>query len=138
MTNPDKLTVHHSGQDSTIVELLSFFKTKDTSDFIPYHAIIDKEGNIYWGVNFHEAGEHVRDNNTGNIGICLLGDYSKKRPPIGQVSTLYDLLEFIILRYGITNIKPHNAYNTPEHKTICPGKWLSDYIESMWGEVNYG
>ena len=119
---PVALTVHHEGADYDTsrqlehVRALYEFETTPADqggsglDDLGYHLLIDTEGTVYEGrwsgddrvpvfgprtrgkrltaVN----GAHVGGFNAGNIGVCLLGDYSTK--PVPQ--PVYRSLTFVL------------------------------------------
>ena len=129
---PRKITVHHSGGEGTLGGLLNYFKGKYDSDFVPYHVIIDFDGSYYFGLQLTEVGEHCKLNNTGNVGICVLGDYSEGRPTIQQMISLYDLICFLYPHYDMEGVYPHNQL---KEDTICPGKYLTMWVEDLFGHV---
>src|SRR5262245_61371616 len=108
---------------------------------IGYHFLIDAAGNIYQGRPYLQdiplsqkpsliVGAHVAGQNTGNIGVCLLGCFH----PEANASTCNDvltlsietplvqLLAFLSVSYGMvpTNIKGHKDFTS----TACPGSNL--------------
>ncbi len=51
---------------------------------IAYHFLIDPAGNIFEGRPIKALGAHVKNHNTGNIGISIMGSYA---PPVHNVFT---------------------------------------------------
>lgn len=91
---------------------------------VGYHYMIDWKGRIFQGRPVDRLGAHTEGNNRGSIGVVLLGDFSRQRPPLEQVASLKTLLRWLIAVHGISpkNIRGHHQYKY----TLCPGKYLDD------------
>lgn len=86
---------------------------------VGYHYMIDWKGRIFQGRPVDRLGAHTEGNNRGSIGVVLLGDFSRQRPPIQQVASLKTLLRWLIAVHGISpkSIQGHHQYKY----TLCPG-----------------
>ena len=80
----DKLTLHHAACCSAddieegknqVYWIQDFHQNGRGWNDIGYHFLIDRAGNIYQGRPETVIGAHVGGENTGNIGVCLLGCY---------------------------------------------------------------
>ncbi len=91
---------------------------------VGYHYMIDWKGRIFQGRPVDRLGAHTEGNNRGSIGVVLLGDFSRQRPPIEQVASMKTLLRWLIAVHGISpkSIQGHNQFKY----TLCPGKHLDD------------
>ncbi|MBI5246904.1 MAG: N-acetylmuramoyl-L-alanine amidase [Elusimicrobia bacterium] len=91
---------------------------------VGYHYMIDWKGRIFQGRPVDRLGAHTEGNNRGSIGVVLLGDFSRQRPPLEQVASLKTLLRWLTAVHGISpeNIQGHHQYKS----TLCPGKSLDD------------
>ena len=109
---------------------------------IGYHFVVDKAGNIYQGRPETVIGAHVLDNNTGNIGVCVLGCYHPPELYCGDwltdatTNSLVALYGWISGEYNYDPnvLKGHRDY--PYNDTSCPGNnvyeklsWFRDEIE---------
>lgn len=109
---------------------------------IGYHFVVDKAGNIYQGRPETVIGAHVLDNNTGNIGVCVLGCYHPPELYCGDwltdatTNSLVALYAWISGEYNYDPnvLKGHREY--PYNDTSCPGNnvyeklsWFRDEIE---------
>ena len=109
---------------------------------IGYHFVVDKAGNIYQGRPETVIGAHVLDNNTGNIGVCVLGCYHPPELYCGDwltdatTNSLVALYAWISGEYNYDPnvLKGHRDY--PYNDTSCPGNnvyeklsWFRDEIE---------
>jgi len=77
------------------------------------------------------AGAHCggTPNNWANIdgiGICLVGDFTKRPPSSQQMGALVKLVRFLQMRYNIPKSKIYGHRSTPgyKNKTKCPGKYF--------------
>ncbi|UPT72811.1 MAG: peptidoglycan recognition protein family protein [Elusimicrobiota bacterium] len=91
---------------------------------VGYHYMIDWKGRIFQGRPVDRLGAHTEGNNRGSIGVVLLGDFSRQRPPLEQVASLKTLLRWLISVHKISpkDIRGHQQYKY----TLCPGKNFDD------------
>ncbi len=91
---------------------------------VGYHYMIDWKGRIFQGRPVDRLGAHTEGNNRGSIGVVLLGDFSRQRPPLEQVASLKTLMRWLISVHGISpkRIQGHHQFKY----TLCPGKSLDD------------
>jgi hypothetical protein len=76
-----------------------------------------------------KTGAHCKTpNNWANeeaVGICLVGDFTKRAPTARQMRSLEALVEFLQKRYGIRKSRIYGHRNTPRaHETECPGRYF--------------
>jgi hypothetical protein len=133
---PARLTVHHAGVlddgsvpgDEKMRGLLRFsLRDKPWGD-VPYHYVIDRQGNVFAARDLSFAP----DTNTGydvhgHIGICVNGDLTKQPLLEAQYRALVDLLVKLSAELAIPDgaIAGHMDYSPG--KTDCPGV-LQQYI----------
>lgn len=140
-----RITVHHSAEvgdsspgvsmSDTVATLQRIQKVHmDRGDpnhgwaDIGYHFLIDGSGRIFEGRSLKWQGAHARgDNNVQNIGVCLLGDYSKRSPGRAELQALEDLLDALRERHRI----PQRGVVTHRElvATACPGPALQSWVE---------
>jgi hypothetical protein len=95
---------------------------------IGYHFLIDGSGRVFEGRSLKWQGAHARgDNNVQNIGVCLLGDYSKRAPGRAELQALEDLLDALRERHDIPlrGVATHRELVA----TACPGPALQAWVE---------
>lgn len=126
-----RIVLHHSGSQATYDQLQRYWWSHNKK--CPYHYLIDYNGQLIKGRQDTEKGAHIRNMNTGSLGVCLLGDYTIHEPGGRQMAELDYLLTFLIASYlpTLEEVVPHNKYV----KTICPGKHLTEYAED-YGMMN--
>lgn len=124
---------------------------------IGYHFGIDGEGRVYWLNGLELVTYHAREANADGIGVCWLGDYTKKAPSAAMIDaarTLYRALEKHLGR-SLT-LQGHKEAMT--EWTECPGAhWATTkptmlrsttvpeeptkpailpYLDDLWGVAN--
>lgn len=134
---PWRITVHHSGEPNDAKaepkELLRIFERNHQGRgwaCIGYHFIIARDGRVFEGRPLRFQGAHSGgDNNIGNIGVCLIGDYDIGPVPRAQREALIDVLDRLSRRYRIarTNVYGHRDLKT----TDCPGRYLYPIVTAF-------
>jgi len=146
---PRKITVHHQGGTDaypdihqlncfegakTMRAIQSFHQNGRGWSDISYHAVIAPNGDIYQGRPFDVVGAHVKNNNTGNIGIMIIGNFEVEKPTPEQIKSLKELiiyLKTIFIQLEIPKcIHGHKEFMM----TDCPGKNLFPIIL----DIKYG
>jgi len=127
-----QITVHHSDTESTDVGAIQRIQKMHMEENgwgdIGYHFLIDPQGRIYQGRSLQWQGAHAGgDNNTGNIGICLLGDFEKDRPDPRATRSLQALIEALSVRHGIGRRAVHG--HSEFKATACPGRHLMPWVQ---------
>ncbi len=88
---------------------------------IGYHFLADDAGRIYAGVPPQYRGTHVGNNNTGNIGISLMGNYHivSEFPTQASLDSLVNMWSWLAFTYGVNpdSLFGHRNYTA----TDCPG-----------------
>jgi hypothetical protein len=140
MTHIFRITIHHSGDEGDIVgdpeQMLRHFEHIHTHNkgwaCIGYHFIIAPDGRIFEGRPLKYQGAHATgDNNIGNIGICLIGDFDRIHVPAVQKAALLATLDRLTEQYGIDK---HQIFGHREFKpTDCPGRYLMAVLRQYRG-----
>jgi len=131
------ITLHHGGvsflEDDDPAEYLRNLQAWSRSDRdwidIPYHYLIDLDGNIYEGRDIRYAGDTNTDYDpTGHALVCLLGNYEEAEPNEQQLQAIVNIFTWLCAEYNISpvTLQGHNYY---AHETVCPGEHLYRYIE---------
>ncbi len=129
-----RLTIHHSGEtrdaQSPAPGELRFFERAHKAKgwaCIGYHFIIDRDGTVYEGRPLKFQGAHaVGDNNKGNIGVCLIGNFDDTPVPNEQKAALLSVLNRLCVQYriGRDQIFGHQHFKI----TDCPGRNLQALV----------
>ena len=134
-----RITVHHEGSKAVwfsdykstaahLDKIRKFHQSKNWGD-IGYHYVIDRAGRVWEGREIKYAGAHVKDNNPGNVGVMVLGNFEVQRPSGAQIETLKKTLTAIMQknRVPVTRVYTHRELGT----STCPGRYLQPEIVKM-------
>jgi RHS repeat-associated protein len=140
----DTIVIHHEGNVqfySVHMVQLSHMVREGYTD-IGYHFVIGTIGTIYEGRRIDVRGTHVVGQNTGKIGVLLLGDFepgyvtqggtypldwNDDPGPTGeQVLSTIGLVRWLDYLYGIDSVKGHRQVE--EQESVCPGERLMPFI----------
>lgn len=128
------IVIHHS--DTAVGSAVSFDRFHREVrhwDELGYHFVIgngtgSSDGLVEVGPRWPKQkwGAHagVEAYNEFGIGICLVGDFSARRPTAAQLQSLNRLTAFLMQRYRIPPERVIGHGSIPGKKTNCPGKYL--------------
>lgn len=89
---------------------------------IGYHFAIDPSGRIWQARPLELQGAHVKDNNPGNLGIVMFGNFEEIRPTDASLSSLERMIAYAMQRF---NVPLSRVYTHRELRpTACPGRNL--------------
>lgn len=142
-----RITIHHSAnlaRSPSLREAVRAIKldqryhmqTKGWAD-IGYHYIIDPAGRIWEGRNLRWQGAHAGNQslNRGNIGVCLLGNFSGGRtgqsPSRNQTHALKALLDQLCRKHRIRRDSIFTHRELQGAVTVCPGRRLQRVVERL-------
>lgn len=139
-----RITIHHSANltrqrnERAVVAALQAIQRyhmdeRKWSD-VAYHYLIDPAGRVWQGRETNWQGAHSgRENNPGNLGICLLGNFLRKQqePTEAQTRALEGLLHRLLDHHGLNAqaIRTHSELKT----TSCPGENLQAVVDRLRG-----
>ena len=133
-----RITLHHQGEafprGRDPAQYLRNLQTwsRDTRKWldIPYHYVVDLDGNIYQGRDLRFVGDTNTDYDpAGHALIEVLGNYEEVEPNQAQRDAIVDLMTLLAAKYAIRPdaIRGHRDYSA---ETRCPGKNLYRYLEN--------
>ena len=128
---PARITQHHTAGKQPFSLKDAEEEMRFTQDFhqngrgwidIGYHFLIDGEGRVFQGRPETVVGTHVGGQNTGNIGISLMGYYHEPKNhkvSQSQLDSLAALGRWLTRNYGISpdDYKAHRDFSS----TACQG-----------------
>lgn len=152
---PYRITVHHSEDVSLAngmdehgdpVQVLRQIermhmtggKQREAMACIGYHFLISQDGRVFEGRPLQFQGAHAyKDNNRGNVGICLLGNFDHEAVPAAQRTALVTTLERLRAQFQIP-LRPGDRNGATMtilcHKdlktTECPGRNLEPIVRA--------
>lgn len=144
---PVRLTLHHVGtarpltpEDDPTEKLKGIqiwgWTDKGWPD-LPYHFLIDLDGNIYEGRDVMKVGDtNTKYDPAGHFLVSVIGNYDLQAPNEKQLAAIADLMAWGSDYFNIdpSTIASHRDY-VPS--TLCPGRYLYPYVYSgfLQGEV---
>lgn len=132
------VTLHHTGsseplrpEDDPAEKLrgLQAWGARDRNWWdVPYHFLIDLEGRIYEGRDYHFMGEtNTTYDPRGHFLISVIGNYGRQEPTQAQLDAIADLMAWAIAEYDLPLDRIGGHYNYAG--TSCPGTHLRKYLE---------
>lgn len=95
---------------------------------VPYHFLLDLEGDIYEGRDWRFMGEtNTTYDPSGHFLVSIIGNYDQQEPTPAQLQSIADLMAWAIRTNELTvnDIGGHYHYAS----TGCPGKYLKRFLE---------
>jgi hypothetical protein len=141
MNGINKITIHHAAVDNSDLRSAEDVKRRLLSirqdhinrrpepfADIGYHYIVDPQGRVWEGRPLKWQGAHVADRNDNNLGVMLLGDFTKQTPTNAQVNAMDAFVAQQMQRYRIpvSRVYTHRELG----KSTCPGANLQRYVDS--------
>lgn len=128
------VVIHHSviyeGADSrrTLAEIERVHREERGWADVAYHYFVARDGQVYEGRDVRARGTHVGGYNTGSVGVCLLGDYTRMTPTEAQINGTKALVGWLAEHLTLTHLAGHRDFNPG---TECPGDNLVPYLPSL-------
>jgi hypothetical protein len=101
---------------------------------IGYHYCIDDSGRIYQGTEVQYVASHTDNNNTGNIGVAFMGDFSAVQPTQKALAACTNLFAYLETQFPVQtdSIFGHRDY-VPS--TSCPGSSLYGLLPDIRSSI---
>ncbi|RAL22484.1 hypothetical protein DL240_10125 [Lujinxingia litoralis] len=101
---------------------------------IGYHFVISQAGNIYQGRSRSDRpGAHVGYQNSGNVGISYIADFTTQIPSQTQLQAGASILRWVHETHGVplnrTAVKGHREW--PGQSTSCPGDNMMNRLDTL-------
>lgn len=132
------ITLHHTGSAEPLrreqdpVQLLRALQAWGAAERnwwdVPYHYLIDLDGNIYEGRDWRYSGEtNTAYNPGGHFLISVIGNYELQEPTPSQIDAIADMMAWAVRRFEIPLDRIGGHYDHAE--TLCPGEHLRARLE---------
>jgi hypothetical protein len=142
-------TIHNSGRSGKTNpnDIQNMHIDDNGWDDVGYHFMVNPQGTVFMGRDLQYTGAHVANNNTGRIGILVMGDYessawkqfgdfsSDGQPPAAQLSAVFLLIDRLQQRYPLQTIGGHSDYGGGSD---CPGDLLYPQINVIRRRTGLG
>ncbi len=108
---------------------------------IGYHFVVSQSGQIFEGrLDERRPGAHVGNQNSGNIGVSMIGNFDEQQVSATQFNALIKIITWIHNTYQIpldnNAIKGHQQW--PGQNTSCPGSHLLARLDELYERVESG
>lgn len=146
MRNVSRITVHHaagkpnwaiSERDvaDSIRKIQRYHQTENGWADIGYHYVIDRAGRVWQGREMKWQGAHAGGSaNKGNVGIVLLGNYSRQQLNPAQKNSLRTLVGRLSVAFNVPQDRIF-THREIHGKTECPGTHLQRFVDSLRAQI---
>ena len=132
------VTLHHTGspeplrpEEDPVAKLrgLQSWGATDRNWWdVPYHYLMDLNGTIYEGRDYHYMGEtNTAYDPAGHFLISIIGNYERQEPTRAQLEAIADMMAWAIREFALPLDRIGGHYNYAD--SGCPGKNLRKYLE---------
>jgi hypothetical protein len=95
---------------------------------VPYHFLLDLDGHVYEGRDWHFMGEtNTAYDPGGHFLISMIGNYEVQEPSPAQLAAIADMMAWALREFDLPVDRIGGHYNYAD--TGCPGKHLRRYLE---------
>ncbi len=134
------IVIHHSATERGNAATFDKAHRKRGWDELGYHFVIDNgrggpDGKVEvgprwrsqkWGA--HCGGTPNNEYNELGIGICVVGDFTRRGVSRAQQEALLDLVGYLAAEYDIPAQRVIAHRHAPNANTACPGKQLETFL----------
>lgn len=144
--NPYRISIHHTaspaddgGDPAQRMRQMQAFHIDDRGWCdIGYHFVVSQSADIFQGRSTEErTGAHVLNENTGNIGISLIGNFNNQSVNSEQFAETITIAHWVHDTYDITldrdQVRGHREW--PGQSTSCPGDNLKSRLDELLKEI---
>lgn len=132
------VTLHHTGDSRPLMPeddpvqrlrgLQSWGAAERNWWDVPYHFLLDLDGRIYEGRDYHFMGEtNTTYDPGGHFLISVIGNYERQEPTPAQLIAIADLMAWALRKFDLSFDRIGGHYNYAD--TGCPGRNLRKYLE---------
>jgi N-acetylmuramoyl-L-alanine amidase len=132
------VTLHHTGSPEPLkpeddprekLRGLQSWGARDRNWWdVPYHYLIDLDGRIYEGRDYHYMGEtNTTYDPEGHFLISVIGNYGRQEATPAQLEAIADLMAWALRTFDLPLDRIGGHYNYAD--TDCPGKNLRQYLD---------
>jgi hypothetical protein len=135
LENPIRSVSTQSGAKNALRSMQAYHMDGRNWGDLGYHFIIDPQGQIYEGRAMYWQGAHAgkdkngNNNNPGNIGVCLIGNFDVDRPSAASLRALKKLVHSLRTQHRISaqSVRGHMDWS----QTECPGHNLLPFVRQL-------
>jgi MYXO-CTERM domain-containing protein len=142
VVRPYRMTIHHTyrpsddGGDAAarLRGMQSYHINTNKWCDIGYHFVVAQSGRIYQGRSRSDRpGAHTINQNSGNVGVALIGDFAVQTPTNTQLDAAARIVRWVHDTHGVvltrTAVRGHREW--PGQSTSCPGANMINRISNL-------
>ena len=142
--NPNRATIHHTvspNHDSKTVkarlrQIQAYHMFSRGYCDIAYNYLVSADGRIWQGRGARRIGGHTFNENTGNVGIAWIGNFTSRSPDAVQLCNNARLLRWLHAKFPAldltrTDVKGHRQHGGASGATSCPGDALYRRLDDL-------
>lgn len=142
----DRITLHHAGVafprgKDPIAYMQNLQKwSRDTRNWLdlPYHYVIDLDGNIYEGRHIAFAGDtNTEYDPAGHALIEVVGNFEEVEPNQAQLDAVVRVMAMLAAKYRVP-VEKIEGHKDHSRQTVCPGRNLYRYLENGYFRERVG
>ena len=103
---------------------------------IGYHYAIDPAGRVWQCRELTWQGAHVKNQNPGNLGILVMGNYDRQSLTTRQQQAVLAFVSGQMRQYGVPASRLHTHQELAP--TACPGRSLQSFMVSSRSNRRFG
>ena len=142
-----RITIHHDGMDAFTTESRSSASARlerirrghlarGAWGDIGYHYAIDPAGRVWQCRELTWQGAHVKNQNQGNLGILVMGNYDQQSLTVVQQRAVQEFISSQMRQYGVHASRVHTHQELAP--TACPGRSLQAYMVTARANGHFG
>ena len=142
-----RITIHHDGMDSftttsrssasaRLEQIRRGHLARGSWGDIGYHYAIDPAGRVWQCRELTWQGAHVKNQNQGNLGILVMGNYDEQSLTVVQQRAVQEFVSSQMRNYGVRASRVHTHQELAP--TACPGRSLQAFMVSARSSGHFG
>jgi N-acetylmuramoyl-L-alanine amidase len=128
------ITVHHSASDikTTVEDIDKWHRQRGWDGGCGYHFVIEGDGRTRIGRAIEYQGAHVKGHNSGNVGICLVGNNTTwgEQWTHAQCVSLRELCFSLVTVFSLETADILGHRDWDDAATKCPGIDIHNFLGS--------
>ncbi len=146
---PYRMSIHHTAQPADdggdpaarLRQIQAYHIDSNGWCDIGYHFVVSQSGLVFQGrSDERRPGAHVGNQNSGNVGVCLIGNFQQQQVGEAQLNAAAAIVGWVSRTYGIplerSVVKGHREW--PGQGTECPGGDLLGKLDELLRRAGNG
>lgn len=134
-----RIVLHYSAtypdQDFGVADIDKMHRARGFNG-VGYHYVIKRDGTVQKGRPDNVVGAHVRDHNTGSLGICCIGGIERATGPNVGVDNRTEAQKAATVRLVRELLAKHPGAQVVGHRDLGPTQCPGFDVRSWWAAAN--